>query len=159
MSPRRPESLGIDEAERTQLAKTLFNYAWTLLEKPRRSELEAELMIDAAHASRLMWEEVGTPVNRARADWQCSRVYATLERPEPALHHAWRCLATCEEHGIDDFDLAYAYEALARAHAVAGEDELAAAYAERARQAGLQLANEPDRRMLLKDLETIAIRA
>lgn len=153
--PERPGQVGLEDDARRQLAKTLFNYAWTLLERDDRSELEAELMIDAAHASRLMWEEVGTPVNRARADWQCSRVYATLERPEPALHHAWRCLATCEEHGIDDFDLAYAYEALARAHAVAGESELAEAYAERARRAGRELANEPDRAMLFRDLETI----
>jgi hypothetical protein len=153
--PARPQAVEIDPELRRQLAGRLHNYAWTLLERPERSELESELMIDAAHASRLMWEEIGTPVNRARADWQCSRAYATLERPEPALHHAWRCLATCEEHGIEDFDLAYAYEALARAHAVAGEDELADAYEQRAAEAGRALANERDRELLFKDLATL----
>ena len=34
------------------------------------------------------------------------------------MWHAQRCLECCESAGIGDWDLAYAYEALARAHAV-----------------------------------------
>ena len=84
-------------------------------------------MVHAAHASRFMWEDIGEPVNHARGEWQIARVYAVVDRPEPALHHARRCLEIVEEHGVGDFDLACAYEALARAHATAGEREAAGA--------------------------------
>ena len=72
-------------------------------------------MLDAPHASRFHWGEVGTAVNLARGEWQVSHVYAVLNRAEPALYHARRCLAICEANAIGDFDLAYAYEAIARA--------------------------------------------
>lgn len=78
-------------------------------------------MIHAAHASRRHWGEVGEPKNWAIGEWQISRVYATLNRPEPALHHARRSLDICTEHNLDDFVLAYAHEAIARASALAGD--------------------------------------
>ena len=59
-------------------------------------------------------------------------LYTVLGRAEPALHHARRCLELCEANpeAIEDWDLPYAYEALARAHALAGEaDEARAATA------------------------------
>jgi tetratricopeptide (TPR) repeat protein len=61
-----------------------------------------------------------TPAHLARGEWLISRVYAVLQRPEPALYHARRVLDLCQDNGIGDFDLAFAYEALARAHATAG---------------------------------------
>lgn len=142
------------DAQRT-LAVGLFNYVWTLLEKPERTTRVGDLMIHAAHASRFLWDEIGSPVNHARGEWQVSRVYATLGRAEPALHHARRCLELCEEHGIGDFDLAYAYEAVARAHAVAGEREPAAQYAELAREAGTQIEDDGDRELFESDLATL----
>jgi len=51
-----------------------------------------------------------------------------LNTPEPALCHAKRYLEICEESNIGDFDLAYAYEAMARAYAVAGESPEAEKY-------------------------------
>src|SRR5690606_16440823 len=109
-----------DEARvHRRLAAELFNRVWSLLEQPDRDQAADDTMLHAAHASRFHWGEVGTPVNLARGEWQISRVYAVLGRAEPALHHARRCLEICEAHGIGDFDLAFAYEALARASAVA----------------------------------------
>src|SRR5215218_5159161 len=99
-------------------------------------------MLHAAHASRFHWGEVGEPVNFARGEWQVSRVYAVLGRSEPALFHAHRCLEICQAHQIGDFDLAFAYEALARASAVAGQPDDCARYAELARQAGEQIAEQ-----------------
>jgi hypothetical protein len=43
--------------------------------------------------------------------------------PEPALHHARRCLYGCNKGEVEDFDLQFAYEALARVSAVAGKIE------------------------------------
>jgi len=94
-------------------------------------------------------------VNFARGEWQVSRVYAVLGRAEPALHHARRCLALCGEHGIGGFDLAFAHEALARAHALAGDAAAARRELEQAREAGRAIAGQDDREWLEKNLETI----
>jgi hypothetical protein len=154
--PSRPTRLSLEPEPRRRLAAELFNYAWTLLEKSDRTEAETELMINAAHASRLFWEEIGEPVNQARGEWQISRCYALAGRAEPALHHAMRCLAICEKHGIADFDLAYAYESVARAYAVAGDKATAALWAHQARDSVDRIAEPEDRSLLLKDLATIS---
>jgi DNA-binding transcriptional MerR regulator len=153
--PKRPTSVSLEPELQRKLAVDLFNYVWTLLEQPDRSERESDRMIDAAHASRFFWEEIGEPVHHARGEWQISRAYAVAERAEPALYHAGRCLEICEEHGIADFDLAYAYEALARAHAVAGETDAAGRYEKHAREAGERIAEQDDRDLLFSDLETL----
>jgi hypothetical protein len=41
--------------------------------------------------------------------------------PESAPYHAKRYLEVCKGNSIGSFDLAYAYEAMARAYAVAGK--------------------------------------
>jgi tetratricopeptide (TPR) repeat protein len=153
--PHRPTSVTIDPEQRRELGVELFNYTWTLLEKEDRTERESDRMIDAGHASRFFWEEVGEPVNHARGEWQISRAYAAAGRAEPALHHARRCLELCEEHEIGDFDLAYAYEALARALDLAGDADGAAGYTEEASQAAEHVADTADRELLLSDLATL----
>ena len=148
-------SAPVDVADRRQLAVDLFNHVWTLLERSDRLPLEDDEMIHAAHASRYHWGEVGEPVNLDRGEWQCSRVYAVLGRAEPALWHANRCLALCEEHGIGDWDLAFAHEAVARARRVAGDDAGAEASIARARELAADIAEVEDRELLLSDLATI----
>ncbi len=76
-----------DDVERA-LAMDLFNETWTLLETEDRTHDQAERMVHAAHASRYHWEQVGGPEQLVVGDWQISRVYSVLGRPEPALHHA-----------------------------------------------------------------------
>ena len=140
-----------------RLAVDLFNYSWTLLEKPERTAEEDDEMIHAAHASRHHWAAAGTAANLARGEWQVSRVYATLGRGEPAVYHARRCLAYCEANPreLEDWDLPYAYEALARAHLVAGQQEQAREYAERARELAERVEDEEDRELLAADLATL----
>lgn len=69
------------------------------------------------------------------------------------LHHARRVLDLCEEHGIGDWDLAFAHEALARAHALAGD--AAAAQAEVSLALAVDIADADDRALLLSDLQTV----
>jgi hypothetical protein len=109
-----------DDETHARIAKETFNRTWELLDKKDLTEDEAIEMVHTAHASRYHWGRVGTPVHHERGDWQISRVYAVIGRPELALEYARRCLDTCEANGIGDFDIAFAYEAMARAHAVAG---------------------------------------
>ena len=100
------------EQER-KLAVDLFNLVWTLLERPDRTPEQDDEMVNATHASCHHWSKVGTAANIARGEWQISRVYSVLERPEPAVHHAGRCLAYCENNPdeLEDWDLPFAYEA------------------------------------------------
>jgi len=154
-APPRPPELDVDT--RKALGKGLYNHTWTLLEKKDRTPDEDDEMIHAAHASRYHWGEVGGPENRARGEWQCSRVYAVLGRGEPALWHARRCLAICEEHGIADWDIAAAYEALARASFVAGDRAGAARWAGAARTALAAVADEDDREQIEQDLDALGI--
>ncbi len=112
-------------------------------------------MIDAAHASRFFWEEVGEPANHVRGEWQISRAYAAVGRAEPALHHARRCLELCEVHSIGDFDLAYAYEALARAYGLAGDDDPARRFRDQAYEAAERVADREDRQLVMSDLATL----
>jgi hypothetical protein len=145
--------------EERRLAVDLFNRAWTLMELPARTPEQEDELIDTASASAYHWLRVGTPANRARSQWQLSRVYVVLGRPEPALHHARRCLDWCEAHpeALEDWDLAYAHEALARAFALAGEPEEARRHAALARELAAGVAGAKDREHLDTDLATLPV--
>jgi len=146
---------GLDPATHRDVGIALFNYVWTFLELDSRTPEQEIEMVHAAHASAYHWMRVGTPANRARSEWQCSRVYAVIGRSEPAIWHAQLCLAICEREGIGDWDLGFAYEALARAHAVAGDKEETARWLQRAHDAAAEIAKDGDRDLLLSDLATI----
>lgn len=129
------------------------NRAWSLLAKDTRTDDENEEMIHAAHASYYHWSKIGEPVNLQRGEWLISHVYAVLQRSEPAIHHAVKCLDLTEEHKFGDFDLAYAYEAMARAHAAAGNTTEAKKYLTMARAAGDKIKREEDRKLFFADLQ------
>ena len=153
------EGPAMEPEERRRLGVALFNRVWTYLEMPDRTPEQDELMVHMAHASSYHWSEcgLGGPENTARSEWQVSRVYSVLGRSEPALHHARRCLDVCLANGIGDFDLAYAYEALARAHAAAGDTDEAGRNAALAREAGRAIAEDDDRELFESDLATLPV--
>jgi hypothetical protein len=134
-----------------QLGVDLFNEVWRLM----RSREDDDRMIHAAHASRYHWGEAPEckPENLARGEWQISRVYTVAGLPESALRHGLRCLDHCEANGLTDWDLAYAYEAIARAYRVAGKDPETQAYKKLA--AEVPIAEADDREHLQEDLATL----
>jgi hypothetical protein len=144
------------QEQHRKFAVELFNRTWDLLDKADRTPEEADEMIHAAHASRYHWGEIGTPLEFARGEWQVSRVYAVLDRPEAALYHAQRSLDLCQANGIGDFDLAFAYEALARAYAVAGDAVKSGEYTELAMHAAEQIEDEGNREYLESELMTVS---
>ena len=147
----------LDPEARRRLAADLFNKTWTLMEKPDRTAADDDEMLHMAHASRHHWGEIESGARLARGEWQCSRVYAVLGRAEPTLHHAHRCLELCESAPADleEFDLPFAFEALARACGVAGDEAGAREWLARARAAREAISDEDDRALLEADLETI----
>src|SRR5262245_46876142 len=144
----------LDPATQRQLAAGLFNLVWKHLENPARTEAEDEAMLHAAHASRHHWTAIGTPLNRARGEWQISRVYAVLRRGEPALHHARRYLEMCGTFKLDPFDFGFAHEALARAAALAGDPAASERHVSSAREFVAQIDDAEDRQWLEENLRT-----
>jgi DNA-binding transcriptional MerR regulator len=147
----------LDEATHRRLGINLFNHTWTLIETADRTPAQIDEMIHCAHASRYHWSLAGTAANLARGEWQCSRVYSVLGRAEPALWHARRCVEICDENGIRDFDIAAAYEAMARALAVSGDLVAARDWAARARVAADEIANPADREPIDGDIATLPL--
>jgi DNA-binding transcriptional MerR regulator len=147
----------LDAETERRLGVDLFNKTWTLMEKTDRTVEENDEMIHCAHASAYQWMQVGTQANRARSEWQCSRVHAILGHVEPALRHARRCLELVEGTPDDmkDWDLPAAYEALARAHMVADEVEETRRFVELGRAATAKIEDEDDRAVIEADFATI----
>lgn len=154
---RPPAAPELDKATRRALAVGLFNYTWTLLENPRRTREQDDEMLHAAHASRYHWGEVGDAVNLARGEWQVSRVYSVLGRGEPALYHARRCLEINEANpdGREDWELGSAYEAMARASAVAGDEAARQEWKAKAEAELAGIAEAEDRQVLEQDIATL----
>ena len=103
------------------------------MEKGDRTPAENdESLCTAGTRWHAAWLQVGTQANRARSEWQCSRVYTVLGLGERALRHARRCLELVESapEEMDDWDLAAASEALARAFATAGDGDEARRHVE-----------------------------
>ncbi len=136
-----------------KLARQYFNQTWNLLEKPDRSPEEEIAMIHAAHTSCYLWMQVGTAVNHQRGEWQVSRVYAVIGDASQALRHAGYCLELTENNldEMADFDIAFAYEAIARANALADHSDTARKYIGLAQQAGDKIKDADDRKVFIDD--------
>lgn len=147
--------LTMDSKIHRQLAADLFNSAWDLMEKSQRTHAENDRMINTAHASRFHWGIVGTPLNFARGEWQISRCYSLAGRYEPALHHARNSLNLCLENELGDFDLGFAYEALARAYSVAGNVEDRDRYVALALAAAGKVKHDAERNWLTDNINTV----
>lgn len=148
---------GLDPAAERALAVELFNHAWALLDKEDRTEADQEQVIHCAHASAWHWSRVGTSENRAVSEWQVSRVYSTVGRAEPAVHHARLCLAFAETVPDAAWVRASAYEGLARAYAVAGQSKIALDWRERA-VAALEGIDDPQERAVVEqDIATLPL--
>jgi hypothetical protein len=139
----------------------LYNSTWTLIEKADRTPADTDEMIHRAHASRWHWAraEGSRTVNLARGEWLCARVYATLGRGEPAVWHSRRCLEIVESIGEDEgrssWDLAGAYEAMARASFAAGDSASGALWKAKGIEALAAIEDEDDRMPIEADLATL----
>ena len=120
----------VDPAAHRSLAIEANNSTWEFLSKPlgSLSPDEQEEMTRRAYAAAYHWDraEGSTVANAARAEWLLARVWVVRGNGALALFHADRCMRACERGSLVDFDLAYAHESTARAHACLGDHELAA---------------------------------
>jgi len=138
-------------------SKECFNRAWELIDKAGRSPQEDEEIILACLASLWHWtqREDCSLTNLSIGYWQVSRVYALLNQAENARRYAHLCLDISLEGGVLPFYLGYAYEALARAEALAGDHAQVEKYLAEAQRIAATIPNPQDRDQLLEDLEAI----
>ena len=132
-----------------------FNATWGLIDKSDRTHDDDVNMIHMAHASRHHWGQIGTAVEFTRGEWQISRVYSLLGMGESALFHATEALRICSDSRIGDFDLAFAYEAMARAHSVLGNHGDKSAFIEKAKAAAKAIKEEGNRKYVESEISTI----
>jgi tetratricopeptide (TPR) repeat protein len=134
-------------------AKSIFNSIWGLLEKKVRSQEDDQEMLLAAYASLYHWTKVGTAVNFQRGAWMIARVHQALGDVDSSLLWAQRCLEISITHNdaLEDFDLAYAQEGLARAYALAGDQEKALHHWKLAEELGEQIKDPEDKKIFLSD--------
>ncbi len=141
------------EQAQNKLAKIYFNKVWDYLEQTDRSPADDEAMVHAVHTSCYLWMQIGTPLNHQRGEWQVARVYSVLGLADSALRHANRCLELTQKHQelMQDFDIAFAYECVARANAIAGNAETANKYISLAEAAGEEIKDKDDRKVFIDD--------
>jgi hypothetical protein len=78
-----------------------------------------------------------------------------LNRSGSALYHARRCLEICQQNDIGDFDIVFAYEAMARASAGAREMSDCQRFIKSERAAGDQIKEKGDRDYFFNELKTV----
>lgn len=150
----------MDEAEikkaHQYFAVELNNSAWGLIDQAESLDpVMMERLVNQAHASLYHWSEIGETVTLARGHHLVSRAYAAVGQGAQALRHAGRCLEICEAEGYGDWDLAFALEAVARAHGMLGFNDERDAFLARAKEAGQAIAGEEDRKIFLDELKKV----
>lgn len=144
------------EINHRELAVALFNKTWEYLDITR-SEAEDHQMVLTAHASCYHWSQCGTALEQARGEWQISRVHSVLKQGAIALWHAQRSLTLCLENQIADFDLAFAYEAIARAYQCLGQHSDRDDALRSALKAAENIADEDDKTYTLSEIKSIDV--
>ena len=128
---------------------------WNLLGKEDRKEQDDIRMINFAKASLYHWQHSPKfePVNEQRGQWMTSHVYAILGRGEEALESARETMRLTKQHNFKDFDLAYAYEALARTHAALGNKDECNRWLNKAKEAGELIDSVGDKKIFEGELK------
>jgi uncharacterized protein YndB with AHSA1/START domain len=127
------------------------NATWEMVEADRTPDNDEE-MLRRAYASAYHWQRAARsgPENEARALYMLSKVHLLAGQPQPAMSYADRCMAQCQQHGLVDFDLAYAHEA--RARALQALDRFGEAADAWAAAKAVPIANSEDQAILDGDL-------
>jgi hypothetical protein len=149
-----------EQAAHRRFAAACFNRAWDLIDKSDRTPEEDREMVRLSHASHWHWTQLEghTQTNLSIGYWQASRIYALLGEAENSRQYAELCLEVSKGDDVEPFYLAYAYEALARAAAVASDAEAARQYCGEAERIAEAVSDDASRAQLLGDLKTIAPR-
>ena len=146
------------QAAHRYFAPSAFNLAWKFLDLPERTADDAEHLLEASYASLWHWRQRDDcePRRLAVGYWQLSRIFAVLGRAAGAEHYGQLSLKYASD-GTKPFFRGYAYEALARAAALAGDEHACHERLEQARRWAEQVDEADEQKTLLDDLATITV--
>jgi hypothetical protein len=144
----------VDRELHRRLGAELNNRTWALLDGDADPAVSDEALLYGAYASTYHWMQVGTPINQARGEHLIARAALRVGDAEAALRHARRCLELAEAHPdeAEDWDLAFAHEALARAHAALGDRDAGRQHLDRAAALGQAIEDQEDREAFVAEL-------
>jgi len=136
-----------------------YNQAWDYIDKVDRTPSDNETMIELSLASVWHWKQRPdcTDQNLAVGYWQVSRIYCLVGQVENASRYGRLSLEAARQEGVEKFALGYAYEALARAGALAKDKTQMQTHLAEAYQVARQMTDLDDREQLLADLDTIRL--
>ncbi len=138
-----------------KLAIEAFNKTWDYIDMKSRTKEETLEMIHLAHASRYHWGFAGTELNKGRGEWQISRVYNISNLGESALLHANAYLDICIKYDYKDWDISFAYEAIAFAHKVLGNIKLMNEFKEKGLKSLCDIKEKGDRDYAESELDKL----
>lgn len=152
---KEESSYTLEEAH-VKFAKQFNGKVWELLELETRIPEQDEELLLAQSASFYHWRHVGTEAHEQRGLWLFSRIHTVQKHPEHALDYARRCLELTQAKAnmLEDFDHAYAREAMARALALNGDLEQAHQHYKQAVELGNEIADPEDREIFQGDLRS-----
>ncbi len=138
-----------------KFAKSTNKQTWSLLVKNDRSPSEDEDLVLSAYTSLYHWKQVGTEINLQRGYWMISRVYQSLGNADQAVFWAEKCLDITERNieVMEDFDIAFAQEGLARAYAQSGDLKRAKKHYDQALILGELIQDPADKLVFENDIE------
>jgi hypothetical protein len=113
------------------------------------------LLIHTAHASLYHWLQFGEAKNFSIGEWQVSRVYSELNMGDSALKHGMANIALCEKNKLTGFELGYAYESVARAYKILGNQAEKDIYLKKAHVEAKNITDAEEKQYLISDLDTI----
>ena len=105
----------------------LNNEAWAAIDNqalsPTDPPTQREEALYRAYASAYHWRQVGHPMNHGRGEHLISRTAVLVGFADLAIRHATRYLELIDAHPdlAEDWDHAFAHEAMARALASSGD--------------------------------------
>jgi hypothetical protein len=128
----------------------LNNEAWKIIDdqaiSPDDQPQRREEALYRTYASVYHWMQVGNPMNHGRGEHLISRTAVLVGSPQLAVRHATRYLELIAAHPdlAEDWDHAFAHEAMARALAMAGDSRARSERLEAERLCAL-IADEEER--------------
>lgn len=148
--------IDLEKAHR-YFSASCFNLAWDYIDKQARTAEEDLAMLQAGMASFWHWTQRPdhTSRNLSIGYWQLSRIFALLKQVDLARQYGILCLQASQGEGELPFFLGYAYEALARTEALAGNSSKRDEYLRQAHDLSDRVTDLEDRQRLLDDLRSI----
>jgi len=128
---------------------------WNLLAKKDRKEQDDVRMVMFAKTSLYHWRLSPNfkTINEQRGQWMIANAYSNLGMGDKAIGFAKKTLQLTEENNFKDFDLAYAYEAMARANAALENKDECQKWLEKATEAGKLINGPEDKKIFMSDLK------